>query len=455
MKKILIVDDQTLNQILLEAYIYQYGEQNNESFEIRKADNGAEAVKMSIETPFDLIFMDILMPSMNGIEATKHIHTLLPRAIIVIVSTEGDEENQIQALRKGAKDYFVKPIQPDVFKHRLQLYMNMMNTDKGIIPAKQSVNPFSKSIFCYKTTYLIENEEDLIQLWESLLFKTKDSVRTNILSDMIRFMYQLGQVVLAHHIQPQIIIEENETHYFFSILNVNILSSQKMETLIDNYLYKADYQLKSNLLSFRVLKVASPVLNDAISHETLPEQMAPVEPIISEPVRSETDTLIKTKESEIIYEKEAESLQVFNFMEEEDLTSLELKLHELSTQFMWMGSNELNMDDVDQLVNAFERTSSILLLYSETQALGISIRDLSDIIKKDEQIFISMASQMSKLCNSFNNDLILWLKSVFYEGAPSVNFMDASIISNIQMIRSFLEPAGETDLDNADGLEFF
>lgn len=435
MKKILIVDDQTLNQTLLEAYINQYGEQNSETMYITTVNNGIEAVVLCQEEPYDLIFMDILMPVMNGIEATKHISTILPNAIIVIVSTEGDEENQIQALRNGAKDYFVKPIQPDVFKHRLQLYMNIMNTDKSSVATKHSINSFTNTILCYKTTYLIENEDDLAQLWESLLFKTKDSVRTNFLSDLIRFMYQLGQAMLLRKVQPQVIMEENENSYFFSITNVNILPSAKVIQLIESYLAQADYRLASNLLSFNVAK----------EHSHTYAQTAPIE------IQHEIPKAPQNTE----YHKEIETLHKFNFMESEDITSLELKLNELSTQFLWMGSNELNGDDVDQIINAFERTSSIMMLYSETQTLGIAIRDLTSIIQHDEKVFIEMAPQMSSLCKSFNNDLILWFRTVFYEGAPSINYMDASIISNIQMVQSFLSPPEEVSLDDDDGFEFF
>jgi hypothetical protein len=66
-----------------------------------------------------------------------------------------------------------------------------------------------------------------------------------------------------------------------------------------------------------------------------------------------------------------------------------------------------------------------------------------------------MAPQMSALCKSFNNDLILWFKSIFYDGAPSVNYMDASIISNIKMVQSFLSPSEDMNLDDGDGFEFF
>ncbi|MDP2077656.1 MAG: response regulator, partial [Sulfuricurvum sp.] len=254
MKKILIVDDQSLNQTILEAYINQYCEQHDKTMHIKTANNGVEALVLCQDEKFDLIFMDILMPHMNGIEATKHISQIQPDAIIVIVSTQGDEENQIQALRNGAKDYFIKPIQPDVFKRRLDLYLNIMSNSHGSVSTKQSINPFTNAIFCYKTTYLLENEEDLAQLWESMLVTIKDSVRTNFLSDLIRFIYQLSSAMLSKKVQPQIIMEENDAFYFFSILNTKILPAQKITQLIEKSLENAVYKFESNLLSFQVAK---------------------------------------------------------------------------------------------------------------------------------------------------------------------------------------------------------
>jgi CheY-like chemotaxis protein len=442
MKKILIVDDQSLNQTILEAYINQYSEQNGETMQIKTANNGLEAFLLCEDEKFDLIFMDILMPHMDGIEATKRISQMQPNTIIVIVSTQGDEENQIQALRNGAKDYFIKPIQPDVFKHRLGLYLNIMNSSKSSANSKQSINPFTSDIFCYKTTYLLENEEDLAQLWESILFAVKDTVRTNFLSDIIRVIYQIGQAILGKKVQPQVIIEENEQFYFFSILNTKILPSQKIIQLIEKTLENSVYKLDSNILSFQVIKEVHVPQSD-VKLEVILEKSIPKIP------------MEEVKAVEVTYKKQTEVLQKFNFMEPEDQISLELKFNELATQFIWMGSNELNVDDVDQIVNAFERSSSVMMLYSETQTLGMAIRDLTTIIQQDEKIFIDMAPQMSALCKSFNNDLILWFKSIFYDGAPSVNYMDASIISNIKMVQSFLSPSEDLNLDDGDGFEFF
>lgn len=428
MKKILIADDQSLNQTLLSSYLIRYADTYDESIDVKTADNGLAALDMCRSEPFDIIFMDILMPEMDGIEATRHINALLPHAIIVIVSTEGDEENQIRALRNGAKDYFVKPIQPDVFKHRLKLYMTMLHSFKAAPSPKQSANLFTKSVFCHHTVYRIENEEDLAQLWESILLKFKECVRTNDLSDLIRFLYQTGLTMLSYRVQPKIIIEENESYFFFSIFNTHILPGKKLVHLIERYFRSAEYLFDANQFCFKLDKwyTSEQAVCGYVETTPMPRN----------------------------YEKGEEALFVYDFMDDEDLQILESRLNELSTQFIWMGSNELEPHDVDQIVHAFEKIAAVMIFYSETQSLGMAINDLSNVIKKDESTFIQMAPQMSMLCNGFNNDLITWFKQVFFEGAPSTDFMDASILSNIHMIRSFLEPL-DTAADDDNGFELF
>ncbi len=442
MTKVLIVDDQSFNQALLEAYITQYSQQFGGEISITTANNGIEAVALCQISAYDLIFMDIVMPIMDGIEATQRIRAVLPNAIIVIVSNQGEEENQIKALRNGAKDYCIKPIQPDVFKNRLGLYLNMINSEKGSLSSKQSHNLFTNAIFCYKTIYLIEEEEDLAQLWESLLFTIKDNVRTNFLSDLIRFMYQLGLALLSHDLQPEIILEENEEAFFFSILHIETFPTENLLSIIESHLEHLPYHIQSHCLSFKIAKEVPPILTEI--SQPIPQKELPI------PLSLKTETPLPST-----YEKETEIFQLFDFMEEDDLDSLQLKLDHLSTQFVWMGSNELSEQDVEQIITAFEKISGVLTFYTQTSSLGSAIHDLTSIIKKDEAAFIEHASQMSALCKSFNNDLLLWFRSLFYEGAPSIGFMDASIFSNIQMIQAFLEPSDESTLEEGDGFEFF
>jgi two-component system chemotaxis response regulator CheY len=103
-KKILIVDDvafvrNTLREILTGAGYQIVGE----------ASDGAEAVRLYTELKPDLVTMDVVMPHMSGIDATRKIITVAPDARVVIISAMGQENLVMEAVNVGARDYILKP----------------------------------------------------------------------------------------------------------------------------------------------------------------------------------------------------------------------------------------------------------------------------------------------------------------------------------------------------------
>jgi twitching motility two-component system response regulator PilH len=109
MALILIVDDSPTEVHVFQKALERHG------YKTATATDGAEGVRMAKEIRPDLIFMDIVMPNMNGYQATRALsndpHT---RAIpIVMVTSKGQETDKIWGLRQGAIDYMVKPVSPD------------------------------------------------------------------------------------------------------------------------------------------------------------------------------------------------------------------------------------------------------------------------------------------------------------------------------------------------------
>jgi two-component system chemotaxis response regulator CheY len=108
MKTVLIADDipyvrKTLKQIL----------QNRGYRVVGEAENGEEAVRLYFETRPDLVTMDLVMPRMNGVEATRSILQQDPEARIIILSAMTQENLIAEAIQAGALDYIVKPFQTD------------------------------------------------------------------------------------------------------------------------------------------------------------------------------------------------------------------------------------------------------------------------------------------------------------------------------------------------------
>ena len=106
MKKIgvLLVDDHTVVRQGLRALLLS--EPDIEV--IGEAENGRQAVVLARKTPPDVVVMDVAMPLLNGLEATRQILKLLPTAKVLVLTSYGDDECVEQLMQAGAAGYLIK-----------------------------------------------------------------------------------------------------------------------------------------------------------------------------------------------------------------------------------------------------------------------------------------------------------------------------------------------------------
>ncbi|MGE7879061.1 response regulator [Peribacillus muralis] len=104
MIKVLFVDDHEMVRIGVSAYLTAQADIEV----IGEADNGLKAVELALELRPDIILMDLVMPVMDGIEATKRIIEKWPEARIIIVTSFLDDEKVYPALEAGATSYMLK-----------------------------------------------------------------------------------------------------------------------------------------------------------------------------------------------------------------------------------------------------------------------------------------------------------------------------------------------------------
>lgn len=104
MIKVLICDDQ---EIVCEG-LKHILEADSEIKVVGVAHNGLEALDVAAETQPDLVLMDLKMPAMNGIQATRKLRELYPKMHILILTTYTDDEWLFNAIRSGASGYLLK-----------------------------------------------------------------------------------------------------------------------------------------------------------------------------------------------------------------------------------------------------------------------------------------------------------------------------------------------------------
>jgi twitching motility two-component system response regulator PilH len=109
MQLVLIVDDSPTELHVMQKALQKHG------YRTAAAADGAEGIRLAREMNPDLIFMDVVMPGMNGYQATRTlVNDPKTRTIpIIMVTSKGHETDKIWGLRQGAIDYMVKPVSPD------------------------------------------------------------------------------------------------------------------------------------------------------------------------------------------------------------------------------------------------------------------------------------------------------------------------------------------------------
>jgi len=124
MFKILVVEDNYINQRVITAYLA------HDNITLLYANNGIEAVNFFNDMNFDCILMDIAMPVMDGIEATKEIRSkerwTRKRTPIIAVTASDPESNRDRFFAAGMDDYLAKPVNEKKLKEKIEKYSEII-----------------------------------------------------------------------------------------------------------------------------------------------------------------------------------------------------------------------------------------------------------------------------------------------------------------------------------------
>ena len=120
---IMVVDDEEIVRESLFHWFKKYGHV------VETASSGFEALDKLEKHPFQLLFVDIKMPGMDGIELLEKVKAEYPDTIVIIITAYGSIESAVKAMRIGASDYLLKPFKPD----QLALVMERASRQKRLL----------------------------------------------------------------------------------------------------------------------------------------------------------------------------------------------------------------------------------------------------------------------------------------------------------------------------------
>ena len=120
MAHVLIVDDSPTETFTLKSMLEAKG------FEVLTAENGADGVALAREELPDVVLMDIVMPGLNGFQATRQLtkDDKTAHIPVIIVTTKDQETDKVWGQRQGAKGYLVKPVTEDVLAQTIESVMS-------------------------------------------------------------------------------------------------------------------------------------------------------------------------------------------------------------------------------------------------------------------------------------------------------------------------------------------
>ncbi len=154
MYSILIVDDEKLERNGIKSLISKY----ELPFEVMEANNGRDALHFLQNNAVDILFTDIKMPSMDGIELSKHARALRPGLKIIIFSAYGEFDYAKQAIGLNVSHYILKPIDVDEFQTVMLKVIQQCNDEENTKKNQE------KLLLGYEKSIVYEREKVLFRL---------------------------------------------------------------------------------------------------------------------------------------------------------------------------------------------------------------------------------------------------------------------------------------------------
>ena len=117
-EKILLVDDSKTELHVLSELLTKKG------YQVRTAENGEEAMRRLQEDKPDLILMDVVMPGQNGFQLTRAItrDPAFASVPVIICTSKNQETDRVWGMRQGARDYVVKPVNPEELLSKIKAF---------------------------------------------------------------------------------------------------------------------------------------------------------------------------------------------------------------------------------------------------------------------------------------------------------------------------------------------
>jgi signal transduction histidine kinase len=131
--KILVVDDERLNRLLLSTNLQESG------YSVEAAEDGQQALRMLRAQPFDAVLLDLIIPKMDGYQVLAELKgdELLRRIPVIVISSTDEMESIVRCIEMGAIDYLAKPFNPVLLHARIRASLASLHEERMAVLREQ------------------------------------------------------------------------------------------------------------------------------------------------------------------------------------------------------------------------------------------------------------------------------------------------------------------------------
>ncbi|WP_261806412.1 response regulator transcription factor [Lapidilactobacillus luobeiensis] len=199
MAKILVVDDEVAIQQLISYNLEQVG------YQVQTAGDGEDAYRIAIDSDFDCIVLDLMLPKLDGIEVTKRLRQAEVTTPIIMLTARHEEADKIIGLELGADDYMTKPFSPRELVARIKAIQRRVSV--ATTPAKSTQVTFATTTWHWADSYVTRAGERLHltrKEFELLTYLVKHHGKVISREQIMTNVWQTHEAIMSRMVDMQI-----------------------------------------------------------------------------------------------------------------------------------------------------------------------------------------------------------------------------------------------------------
>jgi CheY-like chemotaxis protein len=455
--RVLIVDDNKSNRLTLELLLEDF------DFEIDEAVDGYEAIEKASLEEYDIIFMDIMMPRLDGISAVKELRKLGNSSMVIAVSALGDSDSIERMMQAGANDYVVKPIVDELIQKRVESYISLLSVDKKVIVSSGFRNLFNDAVSPFSQQFII-NEMEALNLFMGYLLDGSSShyglktARSVIFSDVVRLIYSIGKFTLKKGENFKCVLEENEYASYFNLCGITQVKENTLRNLFQNHFPGAKLIIKEDAVCIKVTK------QEQVSEKSIDESVSEIQSQESEK-ESEEESEEESLTTAILRKTHFDKISAIEYVNNTPIELMDKldKLDDLEDTldqivFHIEGHPEEAYASITPFVENFSDYIVVITELNEFEHLAFALDSLRDFIAKlkETQLDETHLKLFTMMLTNTLSDLKSWRESLFVkQEAIDIHYLDSSLLSSCLQIEEIFKETDDTEDEDDFGLELF